>query len=41
MQFSKNWARRTVLACMLTALPLTAAQRSNDRYAGVNGVRLH
>src|SRR5260370_2530271 len=41
MQFSKNWARRIVLACMLTALPFTAAQLSKDRYADVNGVRLH
>ena len=41
MQFSKNWARRIVLACVLTMLPLTAAQHSKDRYADVNGVRLH
>ena len=41
MQFSKNWARRIGLACVLTMLPLAAAQRSKDRYADVNGVRLH
>ena len=41
MQFSKNWARRIGLACVLTALPLTAAQRSKDRYADVNGARPH
>jgi len=41
MQFSKNWARRVGLACVLTMLPLAAAQRSKDRYADVNGVRLH
>src|ERR1051326_7325265 len=41
MPFSKNWARRTGLACMLTALPLAAAQSSKDRYADVNGARLH
>jgi len=41
MPFSKNWARRASLACMLTALPLAAAQSSKDRYADVNGVRLH
>jgi hypothetical protein len=34
MQFSKNWARRIGLACVLTTLPLAATQRSKDRYAG-------
>src|SRR5579859_2064651 len=41
MPFSKNWARRVALACMLTALPLIAAPRAKDSYAEVNGVRLH
>jgi pimeloyl-ACP methyl ester carboxylesterase len=41
MQFSKNWALRIGFACVLTMLPLAAAQRSKDRYADVNSVRLH
>src|SRR5258708_25118366 len=41
MRFSKNWARRISVGCMLTALPLIAAPRSKDSYADVNGVRLH
>ena len=41
MPFSKNWALRIGFACVLTILPLAAAQHSKDRYADVNGVRLH
>src|SRR5229473_5759191 len=41
MQFSRNWAHRVGLVCLLTALPLAAAQPSKDRYADVNGVHLH
>src|SRR6266478_5081771 len=41
MPFSKKTARRTSLAFVLPAFPLSSAQRSKDRYADVNGVRLH
>jgi pimeloyl-ACP methyl ester carboxylesterase len=42
MQFSKSWASKVLIpVCALAALPLSAATRWKDRFAEVNGVRLH
>lgn len=42
MRFSKNCSGRIVLICAVWAMVLNAADlRSKDRYAEVNGVRLH